>query len=93
MTFYLLGFATLLVLAELRYKKMLIYLEFLKGRLGKGFYVMLVGLILFDESRKVDMIMGITLVLVGLFNLIVGCMRENQDEYNDYSNRGKYEET
>jgi hypothetical protein len=83
MTFYLLGFATLLVLAELRYKKMLIYLEFLKGRLGKGFYVMLVGLILFDESRKVDLIMGITLVLVGIFNLIVGCMRENQDEYND----------
>ena len=73
---------------------MLIYLQFLKGRLGKGFYVMLVGLILFDETRKVDMVMGISLVLVGLFNLIVGCMRENYDDFNDdYQEKGNNEQS
>jgi hypothetical protein len=49
MTFYLIGFAVLLVLAEIRFRRVLVYLEFLKGRLGKGFYVMLIGLLIFDE--------------------------------------------
>jgi len=80
MTFYLIGFAVLLIMAELRYKKMLIYLEFLKSRLGKGFYVMLVGLIIFDETRKADLILGIGLVLVGILNLIVGCMRDKMED-------------
>lgn len=84
MTFYLIGFAVLLILAELRYKNMLIYLEFLKSRLGKGFYVMLVGLIIFDETRKADLILGIGLVLVGIFNLIVGCMRDKMEDEGQY---------
>lgn len=78
MTFYLIGFSLLLIMAEIRYKKMLVYLEFLKGRLGKGFYVLLVGLLVFDNSNNADMALGVGLTLVGIFNLIVGCMRENE---------------
>ena len=77
LSIYLFGFATLLVLAEIRYKKVLAYIEFLKYRMGKGVYVMLVGLLLFDENRKTDMFSAITIVLVGFFNLIVGCLRES----------------
>lgn len=73
---YLFGFALLLILAEIRYRKVLLYIEFLKHRVGKGIYVMLIGLLLFDEDRKTDMISAIAMVLVGFFNLIVGCMRE-----------------
>lgn len=76
LTFYLFGFATLLVMAEIRYKPVIVYVEFLKSRIGKGMYVILVGLLIFDESRKFDMFMGILLVLVGIFNLIVFCMRD-----------------
>lgn len=84
LTFYLIGFATLLVMAEMRYKKVIVYLEFLKGRIGKGLYVILLGLLIFDENRKPDMFLGIALVLVGILNIIVGCMRETvkEDEPN-----------
>jgi hypothetical protein len=82
LTFYLFGFATLLVMAEIRYKKVLVYLEFLKGRLGKGFYVIFVGLLTFDDKRKFDMLIGIGLTLVGIFNLIVSCMRDTMSEDN-----------
>jgi hypothetical protein len=77
LSIYLFGFAALLVLAEIRYKRMLVYIEFLKHRIGKGIYVMLIGLLLFDETRKTDMFSAIIIVLVGFFNLIVGCMRES----------------
>ena len=39
-------------------------------------YVILVGLLVFDETRKFDMFIGIGLVLVGIFNIIVSCMRD-----------------
>eukprot|EP00347_Sterkiella_histriomuscorum_P011989 403370320 len=85
LTFYLLGFAALIVLAEIRYRKVLVYLEFLKSRLGKGMYIILVGLLVFDETRKLDMFTGIGLVLVGLFNIIVACMRDvSAEEKQDY---------
>lgn len=76
LSIYLFGFATLLILAEIRYRKVLVYIEFLKHRIGKGIYVMLVGLLLFDENRKTDMFCAILIFLVGTFNLVVGCMRE-----------------
>jgi len=72
----LIGFATLLVLAELRYKKVLVYLEFLKGRIGKGIYVILIGLLVFEENRKAEMFISIAMVLIGFFNIVVGCMRD-----------------
>lgn len=60
---------------------MIVYLEFLKSRIGKGMYVILVGLLIFDETRKFDMFVGISLILVGLFNVIVSCVRDtNPDE-------------
>lgn len=83
LTFYLLGFAALLILAEIRYKKVIVYLEFLKSRIGKGLYVILVGLLVFDDTRKFDMFIGISLVLVGIFNIIVACMRDTMPDDMD----------
>src|SRR4051812_28608062 len=77
LTFYLFGFAALLIMAEMRYKKVLVYLEFLKSRIGKGIYVILVGLLVFDDDRTADTTIGIILCLFGLFNIIVSCMRDN----------------
>ena len=63
-------------MAEIRNKKLLIYCEFLKSRVGKGLFVILVGLLTFDQDRKFDMFVGIGLTLVGIFNIIVACMRD-----------------
>ena len=80
MTFYLFGFAALLFASEWRSPSVLLYAEFMRGRLGKGFYLFLVGLLIFDDTRKVDMLIGILLVLSGLFNVIVSFMRRDPDE-------------
>ena len=80
MTFYLLGFSCLLVAAEWRSPKVLLYAEFLRGRLGKGLYLFLIGLLVFDDTRKPDMLIGISFVLIGLFNVIVSFMRRDPDD-------------
>ena len=80
MMIYLLGFAALLVAAEWRATKVLMYAEFLRGRMGKGFYLFLIGLMIFDDTRKVDMLVGILLVLVGIFNILVSFMRQDPPE-------------
>lgn len=80
LTFYLLTFSGLLLSAELRWPRVLVYFEFLKSRLGKGFYLVLVGLLVFDERRKISLSLGIALVLVGFFNIIVSCMRRDTDQ-------------
>jgi hypothetical protein len=87
LSLYLFGFATLLIMAEVRYRKVLVYIEFLKSRIGKGIYVMLIGLLIFDENRRTDTLCAIMIFLVGTFNLVVGFMREkmfNQDESKEY---------
>jgi hypothetical protein len=86
LTFYLIGFAALLVVAELRVKKVLVYVEFLRGRLGKGLYLIVVGLLLFDEYRTSDMTVSLILVIAGILNIIVSCIRENNkgNEHNDF---------
>lgn len=80
LTFYLFGFAALLILAEIRFRIVLVYLEFLKSRIGKGLYVGLVGLLIFDDDRTIDTVIGIIITLVGIFNIVVGCMREQMSD-------------
>jgi hypothetical protein len=89
MTFYLFGFASLLLASEWRQPQVLLSAEFLRGRLGKGFYVFLVGLLIFDDTRKIDMLIGVLLVLCGVFNVLVSFMRKDpvenvqKDEYDE----------
>jgi len=54
LTFYLLGFATLLFLVEMRYSKVLVQVEFLRGRLGKGIFLILIGILVFNNTRNVS---------------------------------------
>lgn len=90
LSLYLLGFAILLVVSELRIRKVLIYIEFLKSRIGLGIYVTLIGLLVFDESRAYDIGISICLVIIGVFNLVVGIMRESKKgplyNQNNYDN-------
>lgn len=94
MTFYLFGFAALLFASEWRSPSVLLYADFLRGRLGKGFYLFLVGLLIFDDTRKVDMLIGILLVLSGLFNVLVSFMRKDPEEEIDEESEssGEYDD-
>jgi multidrug transporter EmrE-like cation transporter len=83
LTFYLFGFSALLILAEFNIRRVIVYVEFLNGRIGKGLYVVFVGLLLFDETRKWDMVFSIIMVLVGFFNILLGCMRDSKHDYKD----------
>ena len=74
---YLIGSSLLLFKAELRDAILLQYFEFLRGRAGKGVFYILIGVLTFDDRDKFDMATGITMVLVGLFNLIVSFMRDD----------------
>jgi hypothetical protein len=78
LTFYLFGFLILLILAEIKIRRVIVYVEVLNTRLGKGFYILFVGLLLFDEKRKIDMLLAIFVVLIGIFNVLVACMRDTR---------------
>lgn len=91
LTFYLLFFAVLLVIAELKIKRIIVFVEFLNGRIGKGVFILFVGLLLFDESRKVDMFIAMFIVLIAFFNIMVSCMRKPK-EYKEESLGGNTEE-
>jgi hypothetical protein len=80
---YLLLFAALLVVAELRIKRVLIYLEFLRSRIGLGLYIILIGLLVFDESRNYDIGISVVMVIIGIFNVIVGLTRKDDGNQNE----------
>lgn len=50
---------------------------FLHSRIGKGMFLVFVGLLLFDEKRKSDMAISICIVLIGFFNIMISCMRKD----------------
>ena len=83
LTFYLIGFAVLLAIAEAGIKKILVYIEFLNGRMGKGLFIVFIGLLMFDEKFKSDLFIGIAVFLIGVFNIMVSCMKlkTKEDEY------------
>ncbi|TNV74086.1 hypothetical protein FGO68_gene12310 [Halteria grandinella] len=87
MTLFQGAFAALLILAELRKRGLLIYIEFLRGRFGKGLLLLMIGVLVFDENRSNDMATGILIVLGGLFNVIVSCMRSDFDSVRDKQGR------
>ena len=80
MSGYLICFAALLGTAEYRWPSVLAYLQFLRSRLGKGLYLVLIGLLTFDDRQKFDVLIGIAMVLVGVFNIMVSCMRRDIDQ-------------
>ena len=80
-TFYLPLLALLLIVSEARVKRVILYIEFLNGRRGKGFFILLIGILVFDESRTCDLITGVLVFLIGLFNLIVGFIKKYDDRY------------
>jgi len=79
-TFYLFIFGILLAAAEYEVVHILKYIEFLISQSGKGFFLIFIGVLLFDNRRAVDLWASLTLTLVGLFNLMATCFPEYTDK-------------
>jgi hypothetical protein len=77
MTFYLLLFALFILSSEVGINKVMLYMQFLRGFIGRGTFIILIGLILYDEKRTVDMVVSIFLTVAGAFNIVIGCQRED----------------
>lgn len=85
LTFYLIGFAALLIASELGLSSVLVYVEFLNGRAGKGFYILFVGLLVFDISRISDMAISLILIIAGIFSVVTSCLRDARNkQYINY---------
>ena len=74
LTFYLIPFAGLLLIAELRWEVVLKHFEFLSFQWGKGMFMIFVGLLLFDTAYPVDSSISIMMIVVGIFNMILMCV-------------------
>ena len=70
LTFYLLPFAVLILVAELEWRPLLKYILFLKSSTGKGFFLMFVGLLIFNPKKAADITISLYLTLTGIFNLV-----------------------
>ena len=73
-TFYLFPFAGLLLVAELRWQRLLKYFSFLGYFYGKGMFILFIGLLLFDVEYPVDAAISGFAFLVGIFNMLMTCL-------------------
>ena len=55
-------------------ERFLKYFEFMAGQWGKGMFMILVGLLLFDTKYPADVVFSIMLLLIGSFNLLITCI-------------------
>ena len=62
--------------AEYQYLKILQYIEFLASQRGRGFFLIWIGILLFEPKKQVDLWSSLTLTLVGIFNIILSCMKD-----------------
>lgn len=70
---YLFLFALAVAMAETEAIVMQKYFEFLISDTGKGFFICLIGLLIFDKKNQFDLVMSATIATIGLFNMILGC--------------------
>jgi hypothetical protein len=49
------------------------YFEFLISDMGKGFFISLIGLLIFDKKNLFDLVMSASIASIGLLNIILGC--------------------
>jgi len=46
--------------------------------MGKGFFQILIGLLLFDNKTQMDLIGSLSLTIIGLLNLSLACCRKTR---------------
>ena len=72
LTIYLIIFLVIFVLAEVRNRRIRKYFNFLDSKIGRGCFLLFLGLLVFLRKRWVEIIIGIIIVVIAVANCIVG---------------------
>jgi hypothetical protein len=76
-TCYLLVFSMFLFSAEYEFLVIVKYLACLTSYWGKGLFQVFVGVLLFDDRRVFELVASLYLLIVGMFNIVMGCFHRN----------------
>jgi hypothetical protein len=71
-TLYLALFIAMLVISIIRIERIITYFTFLSTRKGVGFFMIFIGLLLFDWNHLFEMAVSILLLIIGLLYIIYG---------------------
>jgi hypothetical protein len=71
-TLYLVIFIAMLVISIIRVERILTYFTFLSTRKGVGFFMIFIGLLLFDWNHIFEMAVSILLLIIGMLYIIYG---------------------
>ena len=74
LTIYMIPFCVLLICAELKWTRVLKYVQFLGYQHGKGLFFIFIALLLFDTDHPLDAITSVIVTFVGIFNMITACI-------------------
>ena len=74
LTIYLIPFCFLLISAEVKWTRVLKYVQFLGYQHGKGLFFIFIALLLFDTDYPWDALVSVIVTLVGFFNIISACI-------------------
>ena len=92
-TSYLLIFGIILAVAEYEVFHILKYIEFLIFQTGKGLFLIFIGALMFHNKRLVNLWASFTLTLVGVFNLMISCFPTYPENFAQYNQSIKYEQS
>lgn len=71
-TVYMPLFIAMLVVADLKIKKILYLFSFLSPWVGKGFFIVFIGFILFDWNQYMEFATSVVCILVGIGYMVYG---------------------
>ena len=69
---YILIFITLLILAEFRVVIIRKYFNFLDRKMGRGWFLLFMGLLILEKVTALEIVLGIFILLIAVINMIVG---------------------
>ena len=79
LTLYLIPFTFLLLCAEMKWHSFLKSVQFLNHIIGKGLFLMFLGLLLFSTDSEQELVGSVAVTLVGVLNLIAACFFPAQE--------------
>ena len=72
LSIYIIIFVIILVLAEFRVQRIRKYFNFLDRKMGRGWFILFIGLLILEKVTALEIILGIFILLIAIINMIVG---------------------
>ena len=85
-TLYLFVFSMIILLSEMDCKFVLKNLEIMTTDICKGLIFMIIGILLFDQRRMLDLMSSLSLCVVGFCNFVMGCFSKIFSDSDDQEN-------